>query len=227
MAQNDRMNDRMSDSRINLFQFWNMPDPPAEVAALMQGWRAEPGFAYRRFDAPGAEAYIAERIGAKAVAAYRQCGVPAMQADFFRYCALFSEGGVYIDADTERGGDLAAMIAGTGRGLLMNRQKKIANDFLFVRAAGDPLFEKVIAQAIENIENRVSNNVWLVTGPGIMTHMHLDPARQPWFDGFEIRPAREIRETVRFRNDLDYKTSEEDWRSNLAAGAPSIFSDEA
>jgi mannosyltransferase OCH1-like enzyme len=211
------------EARPNLFQFWDKPEPSDEVSVLMASWEADPDFVYRRFDANSAAAYIAEHFGDRAVAAYRECAVPAMQADFFRYCALYHEGGVYVDADTANSGKLPGFIAEAGRGILMNRQQKIANDFLFVREAGDPLFEKVVAQAIENVEQRISNNVWLVTGPGIMTHMHLDPERRPWFDGFEIRPAREVREIVLFRHELVYKTTGEDWRSNLSAGAPSIF----
>ncbi|WP_075223240.1 glycosyltransferase [Acuticoccus yangtzensis] len=209
----------------NLFQFWNTAVPPEEVATLMAGWQADPGFTYRRFTTETADAYIAEHLGVRAVAAFRRCAVPAMQADFFRYCALFMEGGVYVDADCENGGGLPAYIAKAGRGLLMMRQVRVANDFLFVRAARDPLFAKVIEQAIENIEKRVSNNVWAVTGPGIMTAFHRAAATRSWFDGFEMRPVQEVREIVHFRQKLEYKSSAEDWRSNLTTGAPSIFKD--
>lgn len=207
----------------NLFQFWDKIDPPAEVLDLMNSWAAEANFAYRRFDAASADSYIGANFGRRAQAAYRACAVPAMQADFFRYCALLNEGGVYLDADTNNGGGLGAFILGAERGMLMNRQTRIANDFLFVRRAGDPLFEKVLHQAIENIEKRISNNVWIVTGPGIMTAMHEDPTRRPWFDGFDIRPVQEVKTVVLFRNDLEYKKSADDWRSNLEKGAPSIF----
>lgn len=208
---------------FSLFQFWNTDTPPAEVATLMESWAADADFTYRRVTTETAAAYIAEHIGERALTAFRQCAIPAMQADFFRYCALWAEGGVYVDADTENGGGLSELIAPTDRGLLMNRQDRIANDFLFVRAPHDPLFRYCVDQAIENVENRVSNNVWKVTGPGIMTALHKsDPAQ---FDGFTLRPASEIREVVIFRHKLDYKDSAEDWRKNLDTGAPSIFCD--
>jgi hypothetical protein len=118
---------------------------------------------------------------------------------------------------------LAAFIAGSPRGMLMKRQQRIANDFLFVRAARDSFYEKVVAQGIENIENRISNNVWMVTGPGIMTQMHMNPEQTPWFDGFDIRDVKEVREILLFRQKKAFKETEEDWRSNLTDGAPSIF----
>lgn len=209
----------------NLFQFWDSPSPPNEVSVLMEGWENEPGFNYRRYDAPEAERYIAKHFDSRALKAFKSCAVPAMQADFFRYCALYMEGGAYVDADTEASGKLAAYISDCSRGMLMNRQKRVANDFLFVRNAKDPLYEKVIQQAIENIEGRISSNVWMVTGPGIMTHMHLNPEQEPWFDGFDFRPVDEVRNIVIFRQKMDYKLTEDDWRSNLADGAPSIFRD--
>lgn len=213
----------MAPAQYNLFQFWDKPTPPKEVADLMDGWAAELGFTYRRYASESADSYIGNHISARAQAAYRACAVPAMQADFFRYCALYHEGGAYVDADTAASGELAAFIAGSPRGMLMKRQQRIASDFLFVRAARDPLYQKVVAQGIENIENRISNNVWIVTGPGIMTHMHMNPEQTPWFDGFDIRDVKEVREIVLFRHKMAYKETEEDWRSSLTDGAPSVF----
>ncbi|UOM37207.1 glycosyltransferase family 32 protein [Acuticoccus sp. I52.16.1] len=209
----------------NLFQFWNSPEPPAEVAALMDTWKADPDFVYRRFTEADAEAYIAQRFEARTLAAYRACAIPAMQADLFRYCALYEEGGVYVDADSENGGNLAGFIADAPRGMLMTREVRIANDFLFVRAARDPLYEKVIRQAVENIEQRISNNVWAVTGPAIMTRMYRTPEQRPWFDGFVVHPVQEVRKIVQFRHKLAYKSTGVDWRAGLAEGAASIFVD--
>ena len=215
-----------ADTGPNLFQFWNTADPPLQVASLMQGWRDDPDVTYRRFDAESAETYIAEHIGERAARAYRQCAVPAMQADFFRYCVLYQEAGVYVDADTEKAGSLTELIAEAPRGMLMNRDRKIANDFMFFRNRHDPLLKAVIDQAIENIEGRISNNVWLVTGPGIMSRMYnSEPALKHLFEGFVIRPANIVRQTIRFRVDLDYKQSADDWRKNLGPGGVTIFRD--
>lgn len=189
----------------------------------MQGWAKDPAFAYRSYTTDEADAYIADRFAPEVLAAFRQCGVPAMQADFFRYCALYSEGGIWVDADTQNIGKLADALPTQGRGLLMNRDVKIANDFLFVREAGDPLFLRVIEQAVANIAGNISNNVWLVTGPGIMTKLHRTRETTELFDGFEIRPVKLVREVVRFRHNLEYKKSQDDWRNNLESEAPSIF----
>ncbi|WP_371223616.1 glycosyltransferase family 32 protein [Roseovarius sp. 2305UL8-3] len=208
---------------MQLFQFWNTPTAPAEVERLMDSWAKEDSFTYRRFDEESAAAYIDTHFEPRVLQAYRQCAVPAMMADFFRYCALYQEGGIYVDADTHNGGGLPDLIVPAARGMLMLRETRVANDFLFVRAPRDPLYEKVIAQLVENVEGRISNNVWLVTGPGIMTHMYHNPALRPCFDGFDFQPARVVREIVQFRNDLAYKSSDDDWRGKIDDTDASIF----
>ena len=210
-------------SHQNLFQFWDTKEIPREIEQLMHTWDAVPGFDHRIYDTAMAESYIAAHIGSRAHTAFLKCAVPAMQADFFRYCALYQEGGVYIDADTERTGDLAGFIADEKRGELMKRQNRVANDFLFFRTPGDPLLNKVIERAILNIEDRISNNVWLVTGPGIMTHMYGDDAQRSSFDAMTFLDVRDVRKVVRFRNDLEYKNSDSDWRQNLEVDSSSIF----
>ncbi|WP_187394085.1 glycosyltransferase family 32 protein [Oceaniovalibus sp. ACAM 378] len=209
----------------NLFQFWNTKEIPYEIEQLMRTWEVVPSFSHRIYDTKMAESYIAAHIGSRAHTAFLKCDVPAMQADFFRYCALYHEGGVYIDADTESSGDLASLIADEERGVLMKRQTRVANDFLFFRHLKDPLLNRVIEQAILNIEGRISNNVWLVTGPGIMTNMYQDEAQRPIFDGITFRDVGIVRKIVRFRNDLEYKNSDSDWRQSLDAGSSSIFRD--
>ncbi|MEM6499881.1 MAG: glycosyltransferase [Pseudomonadota bacterium] len=213
----------MQENRTNLFQFWDQPIPPDEVAVLMDYWEREPGFLYSRFDAERADAFVGEHFGMRARAAYRTCGVPAMKADLFRYCVLYQKGGLYVDADTAPIGPVANFISDSDRGVLMNREVRIANDFLFVRQAKDPLLAEVIQRALENIEARASNNVWKVTGPGIMTSMHSDPERRHCFNRFDIRPLLQVEDVVKFVNDLEYKSSKDDWRHILQQGTKSIF----
>lgn len=210
-------------SVLRLVQYWDTGAPPAEVAALVAGWAADPALAHRLFDRAAAMDLIAAHFPDRVQRAFAKCRYPAMQADFFRYCALLAEGGAYVDADTENGGGLAGLVEGSGRGCLMTRHGKIANDFLFAAAPGEPLFERVLARAVDNIEREVSNNVWLVTGPGIMTGFWQRPETRPLFDGFRILPVEVVRRIVRFRWDLEYKKGQEDWRDALDGPGKSIF----
>lgn len=210
-------------STQNLFQFWNTKEIPDEIKPLMATWAALPEFDHRVYDADTAAAYIATHIGEVARNAYLQCAVPAMQADFFRYCALYHEGGAYVDSGTHAGGDLAKHISEAERGMLMKRDTKIPNGFMYFKKAKDPLLKQVIEQGIANINSQLSNNVWQVTGPGIMTNMYQDIEKKPAFDGITFTDISVIREIVRFRHDLEYRSEDTDWRYYLTPGSPSIF----
>lgn len=208
---------------IRLVQYWDTGSPPAEVADLMRTWADDTSFKYSVYDREAAISFLEANFPARVVAAFRKCRFPAMQADLFRYCVLLVGGGVYVDADTSNGGGLAEMVLGCARGCLMNRQSKIANDFLYFTDPGDPLLTAVIDRAVQNIETELSNNVWQVTGPGIMTSLHEDPDSKELFEGLQILPVETVRKTVLFRWDLDYKNTEEDWRKALTSGGASIF----
>ncbi|MFN3972225.1 MAG: glycosyltransferase [Gemmobacter sp.] len=208
------------DPNRRLVQFWDQPAPPPEVAALMAEWQAAFAGGYRRFDHASATDYLAGRFPARIRAAFACCAVPAMQADFFRYCVLYAEGGLYVDADTRPIGDLAALAGRAARAMLMDRRGRTANDVMFFRHPQDPLLSRVIDIATANIEAARSNNVWQVTGPGIMTALRADPAEAHLFVGIDILPVMEVGQAVRFVWTMDYKDGAEDWRR-----ADSIFRD--
>ena len=78
---------------------------------------------------------------------------------------------------------------------------------------------------ILNIEKKISNNVWQVTGPGIMTRLRNDPQSEVIFERFDFQPARFVRQYVLFKHDLDYKSGKADWRKFQHTDAASIFQD--
>jgi mannosyltransferase OCH1-like enzyme len=51
------------------------------------------------FDERSARAFIGGSLDARHERAFERCYHPAMQADYFRLCYLFVEGGFYVDAD--------------------------------------------------------------------------------------------------------------------------------
>jgi mannosyltransferase OCH1-like enzyme len=209
--------------RPKLFQFWNTERAPDDVEDLMKTWADDQAFEYHRFTTNTADAFIETNFDERTLAAYRKCRVPAMQADFFRYCALYVNGGVYVDADTKNARTLPHLLEGRKIGLLMTRETRVANDFLFVRNAGEELYRRTISLAIQNIENEISNNVWMVTGPGIMTRFFLEDDKKHLLEKYDMETARVVRQHVVFQHGLSYKKTDDDWRASLHAGSPSIF----
>ena len=208
---------------LRLVQYWDTGAPPAEVTALMTTWAVDPAYRYHAYSRDQAIASLAAHFPERVLRAFRKCRYPAMQADLYRYCTLLAEGGIYVDADTGNGGGMDGLIGGCGRGCLMFRKSNVANDFMYFANSGDPLLQRVVDLAVTNVENEVSNNVWQVTGPGIMTALHANPANAPLFDGLRMLPVETVRKVVLFRWDLTYKQSEDDWRDALSSKVKSIF----
>jgi len=85
-----------------IVQFWHdpvqLPEDVRECISSWSRWKAS-GFAHRMFDTTGAAQFINRSLGPDHARAFTLCYHPAMQADYFRLCYLFVEGGLYVDAD--------------------------------------------------------------------------------------------------------------------------------
>jgi len=208
-----------------IVQYWHAAPPP-EVKTLMDSWKAaeDEGFRYLRFDDEQAQVFIQEHFGDRALAAYRDCAVAAMKADLFRVCALLVRHGIYVDADTRRTGvvgrrrdeparaPLMPLFERLPRGLLFRREGRVANGFIVVKRPQDELLRALLSTAIENIERRVSNNVYLVTGPGVTTKLfNTLGADHSYFKGFEFWTEQELLPYMRMVGGLPYKSGEDHW----------------
>lgn len=216
-----------SDGKISLFQYWDKKAPPLEVSELLQSWENESSFAYRRFDREEADAMIAAHLDSDAVNAFRDCRNPAMQADFFRICALYAYGRLYADADISSLGGIHELLEDIDRGFLMLRRHMITNDLIFMRAAGEMVMEYAINKAIDNIRRRVSNNVLRVTGPAILSQPFKGKVERPagLFDGLTIVGMPCFKQYVRFHWKLQYKKRDDYWFKMVDGSRGSIFED--
>jgi mannosyltransferase OCH1-like enzyme len=191
----------------------------------MATWHGVPGFEYRLFNDATALSFIEKHFDERVSKAYRLCAVPAMKADFFRYCALKIHPGIYVDADVSRTGAVSELYLRLARGLLFTRGPRVANDFLIVKNAKDRLIEKILQTAVNNIERRSSNNIWAVTGPGIATSLLADVGPDhDLFHGYEICTVKDISVYVKFNWKLSYKETESHWVNRQKM--QSIFKDD-
>jgi hypothetical protein len=89
---------------------------------------------------------------------------------------------------------------------------------MFFSEIYDPLLAEVINRSIRNIESRFSNNVWLVTGPGILSTLYFIEKRKDLFSGIKIVSVRDARHFFEFKSKLAYKLEKSDWRMVKRAG---------
>lgn len=222
---------------IALMQYWHDGNPPAEVRRRIRSWRTDPGFAHTMFDDSTATAFLLEHFDERTYRAYSSCDLPEMRADFFRLAWLLAHGGAYVDADVLALGGAAELFDSADRGMLFIRGAtagpvregwlpgRITNNIMFVRKPGDPLIAAALEQAIVNIEGRVSNNIWEVTGPGIITSFWGPGGRESEerFRGFELVKFADGAAKVAQFEMLSYKDRPRYWANHAEPGFGSIF----
>jgi hypothetical protein len=156
-----------------IVQYWDGGEPPGYVAELLATFRARnPGMEHLLFDEPAADDFIAERFGDRELAAFRACAVPAMRADYFRYCAIHALGGVYADVSLRCIAPLSGPL-GEGGGTLFRRDPHdyLLNGFFLFDSPCHPLLRLALDVATTNVERRPAEMVQMVTGPWIFSSL--------------------------------------------------------
>lgn len=180
---------RAEDSGMYLTQYWDTAILPREVQDLVDlGIRQNPTLRHRLFSRDSADDFIAANLSARELAAFRACAVPAMQADYFRYCAVLVDGGFYLDADSMCHQPIAPLLGDSDDGVLFKRaNENVVNGVFAFRQAGHPFLKTSLEIATVGIERRIAQSVWTVTGPAIFTFLKM----------LAVMPAED-------RGDLDY-----------------------
>lgn len=111
--------------------------------------------------------YIARHYGARELAAFKACGIPAMQADYLRLCFMGAEGGVYLDADQQPSKPLSDLIAKAPHALIVSWLTIIGNNILMFRKPNHPFIRACRDLATDNILARRFDDVLISTGPGL------------------------------------------------------------
>ena len=157
-----------------IFQTFKSAEVPERIHDAAMGWvERNPGFAYRFFDDADARAFVGAHFGERALAAFDRTPPGAFRADFWRYCALFVEGGVYIDIDSICECDLAELLGAEETFVSAragNLDWAIYNGFVCT-VPGHPFLKRAIERATDLIldvrEGELFDGYTLV-GPGTL-----------------------------------------------------------
>jgi len=152
-----------------LVQYWHDERIPPDVEELLALMKAHnPELHHMVFDRAKARSFISTHLTERELSAFDACAVPAMQADYFRYCAIYVLGGIYCDADCCCCGSLLPLLDDVGM-LFMSRRRPghVNNNVFAFRSRRHPLPKLAIEIATLGIEHRFTESVPLVTGPFI------------------------------------------------------------
>lgn len=176
-----------------IVQYWDSEEIPDYIGVLLASFEERnPDLPHLVFGERAARELIGERYGERHAAAFAACRPPAMQADYFRYCAIHALGGIYADVDFRCVASLR-QLAGAGTGTLFGRRelpprwrtpafewrervgpyRAVMNSFFAFPSPGHPLLELAIEVATANVERRIAEDVALVTGPAVFTSLYL------------------------------------------------------
>ncbi|MEQ9475759.1 glycosyltransferase, partial [Marinovum algicola] len=152
-----------------IVQYWNSPVPPGPIAAMIDSWRAAPGWAHQLFDRRAALLYLQAHGDPDWARAFRLANNPAEESDFLRLCLLARDGGVYADADDVLTGELETVVdRGAGFvAVLEPGLSTIGNNFL-AAAPGHPLLVLAAEMACEALLARANETTWSKTGPAML-----------------------------------------------------------
>lgn len=226
-----------------LVRFWHdAEDIPADVQDCLRSWDVlkKDGFEVALYDDISAAAYIAQKYGSEHVAAFAECGHPAMRSDYFRLCYILSSGGFYVDADDVVTEGLWSLLYGDDRlklqplcydvpsGTMVEGEELwdpnspdagriyYINNNPLVAPPGHPVLQRALERATIALLNSSSRrDIQSTTGPGNLTAMLAAHAHELAIAGhapdFELLGC--WHRVARTQWDLSYRADERNWRN--------------
>jgi mannosyltransferase OCH1-like enzyme len=162
-----------------IVQYWHSEQLPADVAEHVKTYETHnPDLRHLVFNERSAASFIECHLGARYLRAFQACAIPAMQADYFRYCAILVMGGIYSDVDQRCVRSLRPFIPAAGHGWLYRTPHGFVNNSAFAFGSAEhPFLDLVIDITTVNIENAQSARgrsftgraIFFITGPAIFT----------------------------------------------------------
>lgn len=145
----------MDGIRTPLIQYWHQSSVPPSIERLSGSFRAHnPEMRHMVFSEATATDFIEERFGAREAAAFLACAVPAMQADYLRYCAVYALGGMYFDADCRCVASLRPLFDACG-GILVGIHEAGSLDGYFGDGGGprwNPRIVRAVRESVGDFE---------------------------------------------------------------------------
>lgn len=132
------------------------------------------GADYRFVSTEEREKFIESSFSERELSAYRRLQIGAAQADFWRVAVLYKHGGVYMDIDAHLVRSLGSIIRGRQEVFLVTRDGEVTNYFI-ASAPRNSKLKVILDTLVVNIEQRSSDNVYELTGPGVFNRV-LTPA---------------------------------------------------
>jgi mannosyltransferase OCH1-like enzyme len=154
-----------------VYQTWKTKKLPGQVQAQIDIMKSlNPEYTFNLFDDTEMNSWMEENVPADVLSAYKSLQVGAAKADLWRYCILFKMGGIYLDIDSIILSPIHLFVESTDQAVI-SRESNVGCflQWLLAFQKGHPILETAIEIATQNILNKSSTNVAILTGPHVFT----------------------------------------------------------
>ncbi len=199
-------------------QFWNDPEPPADVKEVMSSWKTKnPDYEYTLFSRISAIEFLKQYYDRDTVHAFLNCEHPATQADFFRLAYLNKVGGFYADVDDRCLESIDPIVRMNNSLVVYQEEFSLGNSFLGC-IPGQIVIRIAFEKAVKNLKEYNAESPWFKTGPGLLSSAFCI-AVLPYICSFEEKTSsemlvlelHELKHFVWCGTHLSYKSTSKSW----------------
>jgi tetratricopeptide (TPR) repeat protein len=200
-------------------QFWDAPEPPPDIADIMQSWRdANPDLTFQLFNDRTARTFLAEHYTPPVLAAYRRAREPAQKADIFRLAFLAAHGGIYADADDRCLQPLATILPANAELVLYQEDHGTLGNNFIAAMPGHPILVRALNLAVTAINRGDTDMVWLSTGPALLTRAFAQyVAERDAGSDIAVLDRRQLFQAVAIHCAASYKSTDLHWSNTTFA----------
>ena len=150
-----------------IYQTWKTKSLPLNVQKIRDKISViNPDYKLILFDDDDMENFIKKNFDIRIYNLYKNLNVGAAKADFWRYCILYINGGVYLDIDSDILRPLDELIEENDK-CIITREGNLGffNNWIMIFEKNHPILLETIVQCCYNIENKTTNDICHLTGP--------------------------------------------------------------
>jgi len=155
-----------------IYQTWKTKNLHPNVQKVRDNiQRLNPSYEMKLFDDAEMDSFIKENYSDEIYECYNNLLMGAAKADFWRYCVLYINGGIYLDIDSNITGSLDDLIVGD-ESCIITREKNpgIFNNWILIYEKRHPVLLNTILNCVYNIIYKTTNDILCLTGPVALTN---------------------------------------------------------
>lgn len=155
----------------NIYQTWKTKLLPPNVESVIQKiQKLNPDYTMHLYDDEDMLRFLQENYTQDVVKAYEMLAVGASKADLWRYCILYTYGEVYLDIDADIRESLDTLVKPDDKAIITREENPgLFCQWILMFEPKHPLLELLILNCVNNILNKVTDNIMFLTGPALFT----------------------------------------------------------